>query len=104
MPRPRAHPFSAVDEQSNPATWIAALDIARNEPAYRAYKQRIAELLRPARGGRYLEVGIGTGGDALALEAAHAVLVVGVDVSETMVVEARRRGLRDVRVADAHGL
>jgi SAM-dependent methyltransferase len=86
------------------AAWIAVLDAARSLPAYRAYKLRIAELLRPIRGGRYLEVGVGTGDDALALEAAHGVQVVGVDASETMVAEARRRGLRDARVADAHAL
>lgn len=104
MPRPRAHPFSAVDEEADRERWVAVLDTVRSEPAYAAYKQRIADLLRPRRGGRYLEIGVGTGDDALALEVAHGVHVVGVDTSRTMLDEAQRRGLHDVRSADAHAL
>lgn len=98
------HGFTSVDRQAEPRFWVEVLDRVRQEPAYRAYKARIPELLRPRAGGSYLEVGCGTGDDALALAAQHAVYVVGIDSSETMVEEARRRGLDDARVTDAHAL
>src|SRR3990172_12719324 len=102
--QPSEHAFTAVDEQADPSEWIAVLDKVRREPAYTAYKGRVAELLRPRTGGRYLEVGAGTGADALALASRFGVDVVGVDVSRTMVDEARRRGLREARVANAEAL
>ena len=96
---PPEHSFTSVDEQPDPRFWVDVLDRVRAEPQYAAYKTRVAELLRPKRGGRYLEVGTGTGADALALAARYEVETVGVDVSQTMIDEARRRGLRDSRVA-----
>jgi SAM-dependent methyltransferase len=99
-----AHGFTAVDDQADPRAWIDVLDRVRGEPAYRAYKARVAAQLRPAAGGRYLEVGCGTGADALALAARFGVEVVGVDVSGTMVEEARARGLASAVVADAAAL
>jgi ubiquinone/menaquinone biosynthesis C-methylase UbiE len=63
----REHAFTAVDDQPDPSAWIEVLDTMRREPAYAAYKARLAELLRPSEGGRYLEVGTGTGTDALGL-------------------------------------
>lgn len=98
------HGFTSVDEQGDPEEWIGVLDRVRREPVYVAYKARIGELLRPAPGGTYLEVGVGTGDDAHELAEHFGVRVVGVDSSETMVEEARRRGLTDARVADAHAL
>jgi SAM-dependent methyltransferase len=103
-PTDQEHGFTAVDEQADPAAWIDVLDKARLEPAYVAYKARIAELLQPSTGRRYLEIGAGTGSDALALAQEHGVDVVGVDVSRTMIDEARRRGLREAHVADAGSL
>jgi SAM-dependent methyltransferase len=98
------HAFTAVDGQDDPQAWIDVLDTVAREPAYAAYKARTAELLRARPGGRYLEVGTGTGSDALAFAARFGVDVVGVDVSETMVAEARRRGLAEAFVADAGAL
>jgi SAM-dependent methyltransferase len=98
------HGFTAVDAQDDPASWIDVLDRVRGEPAYMAYKARVAELLLPAHGRRYLEVGTGAGDDALALASSRGVEVVGVDVSQAMVAEARRRGLVEAHVADAHEL
>ncbi len=98
------HGFTAVDAQAEPADWIRVLDTARLEPAYRAYKTRVGELLEPRRGERLLEVGVGAGSDALALAARFGVTVVGVDSSQTMVDEARRRGLQEAHVADAASL
>jgi SAM-dependent methyltransferase len=101
---PSEHGFTAVDEQADPSAWIEVLDQARSEPAYAAYKTRIGQLLRPVERGRYLEVGTGTGADALALAELFGVSVVGVDVSRTMVEEARRRGLREAHVGSAEAL
>lgn len=96
------HGFTSVDDQDDPTAWINVLDRVRREPAYVAYKARIGELLRPVEGGRYLEVGAGTGDDALEFASRFGAHVVGVDSSETMVVEAKRRGLAEALVADAH--
>jgi SAM-dependent methyltransferase len=101
---PREHGFTSVDEQPDPKAWIDVLDRVRAEPQYAAYKARVAELLRPKEGRRYLEVGTGTGSDALALAARYGVDVVGVDLSRTMVEEAKRRGLREAQVAPAEKL
>jgi SAM-dependent methyltransferase len=98
------HGFTAVDRQRRPRDWIDVLDRMRREPFYAAYKLRVAELLEPVAGGRYLELGAGTGDDARALERRYRSSVVGVDSSETMVAEARRRGLENAVVADAHEL
>jgi SAM-dependent methyltransferase len=98
------HAFTSVDAQDDPKAWIDVLDRVRAEPAYVSYKGRVAELLRPVAGGRYLELGTGTGDDARAFEDRQGVRVTGVDASATMVEEARRRGLRNVLVADAHEL
>lgn len=98
------HGFTAVDAQEDPASWIEVLDRVRREPAYVAYKSRIPELLRPRAGERYLEVGAGAGDDAIALAESFGVKVVGVDASRVMVEEARRRGLAEAQVADAHHL
>jgi SAM-dependent methyltransferase len=101
---PPEHAFTAVDSQDDPQVWIDVLDTVAREPAYAAYKARTAELVRPMPGGRYLEVGTGTGSDAVAFAARFGVDVVGVDVSETMIAEARRSGLDEAVVADAEDL
>lgn len=99
-----AHGFENVDGQDDPQRWVRVLDTLRAEPAYAAYKARVIEMLRPIRGGRYLEVGMGAGTDALALMAGQGVGVTAVDSSTAMVEEARKRGLQHVVVADAHRL
>lgn len=105
MEIPRAeHGFTSVDRQPEPRFWIDVLDRVRREPAYAAYKARIGELLRPVAGGTYLDVGAGTGDDALELARRYSVRVAGVDSSETMVAEARERGLTEAGIADAHDL
>jgi SAM-dependent methyltransferase len=98
------HAFTDVDAEPDPAAWIEVLDKVRQEPAYSAYKRRLLDLLDPQPGGRYIDVGAGTGADALACAARFGVGVTGVDSSRAMVEEARRRGLADAVVADAHVL
>ena len=103
-PSHREHAFTDVDAQRDPAAWVDVLDKLRREPLYAAYKTRTVELLDPQRGGRYLEIGTGPGTDALALAEEFGVNVVGVDASTVMIEEARRRGLSEAVVADAHSL
>jgi SAM-dependent methyltransferase len=102
--RRRRHAFTDVDAQADPTAWIDVLDKVRHDPLYAAYKRRAIELLDPQRGGRYLEVGTGTGADAIAVAERFGASVAGVDSSSAMVEEARRRGLADALVADAHAL
>jgi SAM-dependent methyltransferase len=99
-----AHPFTDVDAQSDPLAWVGALDRVGGDPLYAPYKRRIVELLAPEPGGRYLEIGCGTGADAVALADRFGVEVTGVDRSRTMVAEARRRGVETAVAADAHQL
>jgi SAM-dependent methyltransferase len=80
------------------------LDKLSGEPLCAAYKQRLVELLEPQPGGAYLEVGTGTGTDALTVATQFGAEVTGVDFSHAMIEEARRRGLRQSVVADAHAL
>jgi SAM-dependent methyltransferase len=101
---PRQHGFTDVDAQDDPAAWIEVLDRVRAEPLYAAYKRRTMELLDPQPGGRYLDVGTGTGADALACAKRFDVDVVGVDSSHAMIDEATRRGLTEAVLADAHSL
>jgi SAM-dependent methyltransferase len=103
MGRP-LHPFAHVDDQPDPQAWIGVLDRLRSDPHYAPYKARIADLLDPAPGRRYLEIGAGTGADAIDLARRCGVQVVGVDSSVAMVEEARRRGLAEAVAADADAL
>ncbi len=98
------HPFAHVDDQPDPRAWIDVLDRLRSDPLYAKYKARVVELLGPAARGRYLEIGSGTGADAVELARRYGAEVVGVDSSVAMVEEARSRGLADALVADAHAL
>jgi SAM-dependent methyltransferase len=100
----REHAFTDIDVQPDPAAWVEVLDKVRREPLYAAYKRRTVELLDPQPGGRYLEVGTGTGADALACAERFDVSVVGADASRVMIEEARRRGLAEAVLADAHSL
>jgi SAM-dependent methyltransferase len=98
------HPFARVDGQPDAQVWIDVLDRLRSDPLYRRYKARVGALLDPAPGSRYLEIGTGTGADAIEVAQRHGAEVVGVDRSAAMVAEARRRGLADAIEADAHRL
>jgi len=94
------HGFTRVDREARPADWVECLDKLHGEPFYRAYKERVREILAPRPAGLYLEVGAGVGTDASALGAK----VIGIDRSSTMCREARARGQRLSVVADAEAL
>jgi ubiquinone/menaquinone biosynthesis C-methylase UbiE len=85
-------------------SWVNVLDKLRREPFYAAYKTRVIELLAPHRNGVYLEVGAGTGDDARNVATHVDAAVVGMDLSQTMMREAVRRGLPSCVVADVHFL
>jgi len=47
MSERHGHPFSAVDDQPAPDSWVAVLDRVRQEPFYRAYEARAVAPLSP---------------------------------------------------------
>jgi SAM-dependent methyltransferase len=98
------HGFTDVDRQPDPKSWVTVLDRLADEPFYQAYQARVRELLWPAPGRHYLEVGAGTGASAARLRDEHGVEVTTVDSAATMSATARERGLHRCTVADAHRL
>ncbi|MEV0427995.1 methyltransferase domain-containing protein [Micromonospora sp. NPDC050495] len=98
------HGFTDVDRQSDPNSWVGVLGRLAEEPFYQAYQRRVRELLHPAPGRRYLEVGAGTGASAARLEDEHGVSVAALDRALTMAAAMRARGLTRTAVADAHHL
>jgi ubiquinone/menaquinone biosynthesis C-methylase UbiE len=85
--------FTTVDHAPDSAWFIAFMDMANADPEYARIRQTLADGLAPLSGQKILDVGCGTGDDAL--ELAERVgpdgLVVGTDISDAMVAEARRR-------------
>jgi class 3 adenylate cyclase/SAM-dependent methyltransferase len=104
--------FGHVDDAERPDTFVAALSRLRQAPFLTGVRQRILELLAPQPGEHVLDVGSGVGDDALELSAivGSAGTVVGIDNSDTMLDEARRRGEVagvgnvEFRLADAQAL
>jgi SAM-dependent methyltransferase len=103
--------FGTVDQEPDPAFFIQFLDRMNGLPAMEAEKLLMIERLRLGPGSQVLELGCGTGDDArrLAGEVGPQGRVVGIDVSQAMVAEARRRaegsGLPvEFRVGDATAL
>lgn len=92
--RKRSRAWDDVDAVENPEEYTEYLETLTGAAAVQAYKRRSHQLLDPAEGDRLLDVGCGTGEDALLL--ADLVgpdgEVVGVDASERMVESARERG------------
>jgi SAM-dependent methyltransferase len=100
-----------VDRAANPRQFVRCLDNITSLEIARAQKLKSCELLEPRPGARLLDVGCGTGDDArlLAARVAGGGRVVGIDASEAMISEARRRsedqGLSvEFQVGDACGL
>ncbi|PWR08358.1 SAM-dependent methyltransferase [Micromonospora acroterricola] len=98
------HGFTDVDRQSDPDSWVGVLDRLTQEPFYQAYQQRVRELLHPAPGRRYVDVGAGTGASAAQLKDQYGVSVAAVDYALTMAAAMQARGLTQSTVADAHHL
>ena len=85
--------FTDVDRAADPQAYVTMLDRQHARASTQAYKRRALALLDPQPGQRILDVGCGVGVDTLALArlVAPAGQVVGLDYSQTMVDEARRR-------------
>lgn len=85
--------FHSVDHTTNPTSFMQFMETSHAQPTAQSYKQAIMEQLAVKIGAAILDVGCGTGQDALAL--AQAVgpqgRVIGIDNSETMLQEARAR-------------
>ncbi len=86
--------FTDVDREADPSYYVGCLDLQRAEAFNRAYKRRTFELLDIRPSHRILDVGCGTGDDALEMAELVGVdgKVVGIDYSRTMVEEACERG------------
>lgn len=96
------HGFTSVDRQPDPRAWVSCLDKLQGEPFYITYKRRLIELLDPKAGGRYLDVGAGTGDDAAQLVELGACKVIALDSSSKMARTCRdRHGGVKVVVGDA---
>ena len=90
---PTISSFSAVDTNPGAATLIAALDEQSSIPAIQRLRAAATELLGARLGSRLVDVGCGTGDvvRALAGRVGPTGSVLGIDPSETMLTEARRR-------------
>ncbi len=85
--------FHTVDQTANPISFVQFMDTSHAQPTAQSYKQAIMEQLALKVGATILDVGCGTGQDALDLAQAvgpHG-RVVGIDSSETMLEVARTR-------------
>ena len=103
--------FTSVDSSADPQFFTRFLDAANKNPAVVASKPIILEGLRLRSGARVLDLGCGLGDDTfqIAERVGAGGRVTGVDVSATMIDEARRRaegrGLSvDFEVGDSQAL
>ena len=85
--------FSSVDEAENPQALIEVLDTAKRLPGFPAAKAELLDWLEPERATPALDVGCGHGADVVELAqrlgaGGHAI---GIDASEAMITEAKRR-------------
>jgi len=85
--------FSAVDEIERPQQLIEVLDIAKRLPGFPEAKVQLLDRLEPEHASSAIDVGCGYGADVieLAKRLRPGGRAVGVDLSETMITEARRR-------------
>lgn len=97
MPGERDSPdmsqFSSVDAAGKPTALIAWLDTAKDLPAIAAAKAALLDQLGLDQAERVLDVGCGLGADVaeLARRLPPRGTATGLDASETMIAEARRR-------------
>lgn len=87
------HDFQDVDSEARPEGHVSYLDAVTGMAAIQAYKQRSYDLLNLKPGDHVIDVGCGTGEDARAMAQRVGKLgrVIGVDSSEVMITEAKKR-------------
>ncbi len=103
--------FEDVDRSADEQSFFQFLDLADRLPSTVKYRARMLELCPTGNGSTVLDVGCGLGGEAtrIARRVGKTGLVYGVDTSEALITEARRR-TRDLNVpvqfqtCDAHRL
>ena len=85
--------FRAVDTAPAPQALVATLDAVAAREGVRRLKRHGLDILAVTAGQRLLDVGCGTGDDVRALAGllGPSGLVVGVEPSEVLLAEARRR-------------
>ncbi|MCB1466957.1 MAG: methyltransferase domain-containing protein [Rhizobiaceae bacterium] len=85
--------FQDVDRASETDAFFAFLDAANNLESIQSYRHRMLELCPVQLGQRVLDIGCGVGHATLDLEkrVGDGGSVTGVDKSETLIAEARRR-------------
>src|SRR5262245_24112212 len=85
--------WGAIDQATEPHSFIRYLDAVSALETIQRIKQRTYDLLQVQQGHQLLDVGCGVGDDVQGLAQRVGVtgLVVGVERSETMLAEARKR-------------
>src|SRR5215211_7777675 len=85
--------FTAVDDTPTPSFFIEFMDIGNAQETVVTLKARMRARLGDLTGEAVLDLGSGTGDDARRLAEATGPTgqVLGIDASEAMVAEARRR-------------
>lgn len=85
--------FVAVDETSDPRFFIEFLDARKTIEGEREVKEQILRMLALHEGDSVLDVGCGTGDDAREIAGLVGIKgrVVGIDPSEAMIAESKRR-------------
>src|SRR5215831_15825212 len=103
--------FTTVDSSKDPEFFLRFLDAANKNPSIVTIKRIILDGLRLRNGGRVLDLGCGLGDDTfqIAERVGERGRATGVDVSNSMIDEARRRaetrGLPvDFEVGDSQAL
>jgi ubiquinone/menaquinone biosynthesis C-methylase UbiE len=85
--------FGDVDRAVSPEKFVGYLDTVTEVEAVQSYKQRSYDLLHLRPGCHVLDVGCGTGDDvrAMALKVGPSGRAVGIDNSQVMIGEAKKR-------------
>jgi SAM-dependent methyltransferase len=85
--------FGRLDNSPDPGDFVRYLDTVNGTPPILEHKRLSYRLLEPLEGAHVLDIGCGTGQDALELARRVGARgrVVGVDISRTMIAEARSR-------------
>ena len=107
----KAAGFQDVDRSGDAGSFVVYLDTVGGVAGVQAYKRRILSALQLRPGLHVLDVGCGTGDDlnAIAAIVGDAGRAVGLDVSEALLAEARKRAAAqgvtvELHAGDAHAL